>query len=143
MNRGRVVGCLLLASVLAAACGDSGPSEPEDTRTLKAAPSFAADIREIFTRRGCAQAGCHAAPIGGDLDLSSNPHGNLVNTDAAGVAGLLRVKPGDVQNSYLVIKLEGTDPRMAGDRMPSGLPPLDAIDLGNIRNWIANGAPNN
>jgi hypothetical protein len=51
----------------------------------------------------------------------------------------LRVAPGDAQDSYLVIKLEGR--QAAGSRMPLTGCCLDDIDIGNIRKWIDNGAP--
>ena len=52
-----------------------------------------------------------------------------------------RAIPGDAANSYLVIKLEGT--QSVGSRMPIGGSALDNIDLTNIKNWINNGAENN
>jgi hypothetical protein len=55
--------------------------------------------------------------------------------------GFLRVEPGDPDNSYVVIKLEGR--QNVGARMPLGGAPMDGIDLENIRNWIAAGAQNN
>jgi len=64
----------------------------------------------------------------------------LVNIPAQGESRV-RVVPGDPQNSYLVIKLEGR--QSFGSRMPEGGTPLDNIDLGNIRNWITQGAKNN
>ncbi len=52
-----------------------------------------------------------------------------------------RVEPGDPDNSYLIHKLEGT--QAVGDRMPQGGPFLDEETIGDIRQWIADGAPNN
>ena len=53
----------------------------------------------------------------------------------------IRVVAGDAVNSYLVMKLEGT--QSVGLQMPRGLGALDNIDLTNIKNWIDNGAANN
>jgi len=111
-------------------------------RTIKRDPSFAADIQEIFGRRRCSDAGCHGAAQTAGLDLrSGNARASLVNVNATTAPQRVRVIPGDAQNSYLVIKLEGR--QTAGDRMPRGLPALDNTDLTNIRNWISQGAKAN
>jgi hypothetical protein len=54
------------------------------------------------------------------------------------VPSILRVAPGDPDNSYLIQKLEGT--ASVGVQMPEGGPPLpqDRIDV--IRQWISDGA---
>ena len=65
----------------------------------------------------------------------------LVNADAWSEPAFKRVLPGDAENSYLVIKLEGR--QLVGLQMPLDADPLDEIDLTNIKNWINNGAPNN
>ena len=59
---------LLLCSFLAA-CGGSDPVGPGgdtggDIRTIKATPAFAADIVEIFIRRGCTAGSCHGGGAG-------------------------------------------------------------------------------
>ncbi len=84
---------------------------------------------------------CHVgagAPRGLRLD-EANSFALLVNVASSEVPGLLRVNPGDPDQSYLVQKIEGT--AAVGGRMPLGGPPLaqDRIDL--VRNWIAAGAP--
>jgi hypothetical protein len=56
---------------------------------------------------------------------------------------LLRVAPGDADNSYMVHKLEG-GPNIVGERMPRGGGPfLTSGQMLVIRKWIADGAPNN
>lgn len=84
---------------------------------------------------------CHlgaTAPRGLRLD-EANSFALLVNVASSEVPGLLRVNPGDPDQSYLVQKIEGT--AAVGGRMPLGGPPLpqDRIDL--VRSWIAAGAP--
>ena len=54
----------------------------------------------------------------------------------------MRVAPGNPDDSYLVIKLEGSS-RMVGQQMPRGRDPLSAEQIGTVRQWIADGAPNN
>ena len=109
---------------------------------IKDNPGFAADIQEIFNRKGCTASSCHGFSPGSEgLDLQvGSSHSNLVNVAAQGTGGETRVIPGDAQNSYLIKKLEG---RGVGARMPLGGTPLDNTDLTNIRNWINQGASNN
>jgi len=89
-------------------------------------------------------ANCHggAAPSKG-LDLSEEEgHEQLVDIPAIQRSALDRVTPGDSDNSYLIIKMEG-GPNMAGRRMPRGLPPRPQEEIDTIRMWIDEGAPNN
>ena len=144
---------LLLCSFLAACGGSDSPTAPDpgntgntggDTRTIKVNPAFAADIVEIFTRRGCTSGSCHGGGAGG-LTLSSNAstsHGNLVGVSSP-TSGEVRVIANDAANSYLVKKLEGTQGSGNGASMPLGGSALDNIDLTNIKNWINTGAANN
>lgn len=135
----RSVSLLLLGAVLVA-CG--GATAPDDGRTVKASPSLAADIQEIFTRRGCTELNCHGDARTEGLDLRAGAAWqHLVQVPATQDSSRFRVQPGDPHNSYLMIKLEGR--QTEGVRMPFGREPLDSIDLTNIRNWIVNGAPNN
>ena len=135
----------LVALGLLAACGgtptDGGGDNGGDTRVIKATPSFALDVQEIFTRRGCTTSNCHGTSMRGGLGLASAAasFADLVNVPSVGNPNIDLVEPSDALNSYLVMKLEGT----AGTLMPQGLAPLDNIDLTNIKNWINNGAPNN
>ena len=119
----------------------NGGSGTTDTRVIKAAPSFATDIQEIFTRRGCATSNCHGTAVSAGLDLrSGSSYANLVDVDATS-ENQVRVVPRNAAQSYLVIKLEGT--QTVGARMPIGGAVLDNIDLTNIKNWINSGAENN
>ena len=52
--------------------------------------------------------------------------------------GLLRVDPGDPDNSYLIQKLEGT--AAVGARMPLGGTALSQADINVVRQWISDGA---
>ena len=83
---------------------------------------------------------CHAgsnAPQGLHLD-AANSYSQLVGVPSAEVPALLRVKPGDPGNSYMVQKLEGH--AALGAQMPFGGPPLSAATLAVIRQWISDGA---
>jgi hypothetical protein len=140
--------CILVGfGLVATACGGDSPTgggtpPPGGGREIKADPSFSSDIVEIFNRTGCSQSSCHGSASQGGLDLrASAAYGELVNVAAEGEPSKTRVIPGDAQNSYLVIKLEGR--QSFGSQMPEGGTPLDNIDLSNVRNWITQGAQNN
>ncbi|TMA37149.1 MAG: hypothetical protein E6J79_11275 [Deltaproteobacteria bacterium] len=99
--------------------------------------------RQIFTPR-CALPTCHAAAQP-PHDLSLQPgdaYTNLVNVVASeSNRSLDRVLPGDVDNSFLVLKLRGTLELGEGERMPRGGPYLDASAMQLITDWVAGGAP--
>jgi hypothetical protein len=96
---------------------------------------------QVFTPR-CAL--CHFGsgnelPFSMDLSNSAASFDNLVNVPSEQVPGLLRVHPGNPDDSYLIHKLEGT--QSVGDRMPQGGPFLDEATIQGIRAWIAAGSP--
>ena len=100
----------------------------------------------VFTPR-CT--GCHdgSQPAGGSLpgamDLrSGNSFSSLVNVASREQGALMRVKPGEPDNSYVIHKLEGAA-GISGARMPFGGPFLDQATIDVVRSWIASGAPNN
>lgn len=87
--------------------------------------------------------GCHVgagAPLGLRLD-AGNSYALLVNVASAQVPTLLRVKPGDPDNSYLVQKIDGR--ATVGGRMPLGRAPLPQASIDLVRSWIAAGAQMN
>jgi len=85
---------------------------------------------------------CHiggGAPEGLQLD-AAHSYNLLVGVPSAERPELLRVKPGDPDNSYLVHKIEGVD--ITGMQMPLMEMPLSQPTIDAIRQWITNGAPN-
>ena len=88
--------------------------------------------------------GCHngnGAALPGSMNLSSAAasFSALVNTESVEVPELLRVNPGDPDNSYLIDKLEGT--QTVGAQMPLFGTPLDQATIDQVREWISAGAP--
>jgi hypothetical protein len=134
------------AALSLAACGDGGTGPNDnggggDTRTIVADPSFGTVIQEIFNRRGCNSGSCHGSSQQAGLDLrTGSSHANLVNVLAT-QSGTMRVIPGNANDSYLIVKVEGR--QTVGQRMPVGGAALDNIDLTNLKNWINQGAQNN
>ncbi len=113
--------------------GLADPSPASRTITVNAAstaPTFASIQSTIFTP-SCI--GCHSGsnpPAG--LNLSAGQSfANLVNVPSTSNPSILRVAPGNPDNSYLVIQLQ------SGHRSR----PQSDIDM--IRAWILAGAPNN
>jgi uncharacterized protein (TIGR03118 family) len=93
--------------------------------------------------------GCHNGsnpPNGalpGSMNLTAgNSFAALVNVASQQQAALMRVKPGDPANSYIIHKLEGAA-GITGSRMPFGGPFLDQATIDQIKSWITSGAPNN
>jgi len=83
---------------------------------------------------------CHAganAPQGLRLD-APNSFINLVGIRSRENGSVLRVAPGEPNNSYLVRKLEGT--ASVGERMPLGGPPIPQPTIDFVRQWITDGA---
>ncbi|ETX03504.1 MAG: hypothetical protein ETSY2_33275 [Candidatus Entotheonella gemina] len=80
---------------------------------------------------------CHSgpsAPEGLILDTDAT-HDMLVDEPSAQVTMLLRVEPGNSDNSYLIHKLEGRD-GIVGAQMPRGGPPLSQEMISDVRAWI-------
>jgi len=88
---------------------------------------------------------CHigaGAPQGLRLDSEQNAFDFLVNVAANQMPWLLRVEPGNPDDSYVVHKVEG-GPNIVGGRMPLGRTPLTTTQISMLRDWISNGAPRN
>jgi Bacterial Ig-like domain len=87
---------------------------------------------------------CHigaSAPEGLQLD-AAHSYNLLVGVPSAENPSLLRVKPGDPDNSYMVRKIEGPTAGIIGMQMPLGENPLSPATIAAIRQWVTNGAPN-
>src|ERR1700722_12239057 len=86
---------------------------------------------------------CHigaSAPEGLQLD-AAHSYNLLVGVPSNEQPGVLRVKPGDPDDSYVVRKIEG-EAGISGGQMPLGETPLPQGTIDAIRQWITNGAPN-
>ena len=84
---------------------------------------------------------CHigaSAPQGLQLD-SAHSYSLLVGVPSNEKPTLLRVKPGDPDNSYMLQKLEDAA-GIVGRQMPLNQQPLPQATQAAIRQWIANGA---
>src|SRR5918912_2273657 len=101
----------IVALALALACADfDAPEDPAFglPNVVVANPSFARDVQPIFAAR-CATSGCHSATrqqSGLALFSDSASYVNLVNHQSVSSSTrLLRVAPGDADNSWLVRRI--------------------------------------
>ncbi len=145
MRRLWMPGLICLLAIALGACGEevAGPLPIlERVEAIQGDPSFSRVIQEIFNRRGCAASACHGSKRRAGLDLrAGNARANLVDVPSTQTPAVARVIPRDLLQSYLMVKVEGR--QTVGGQMPLDWPPLDDIDLGNLRNWIAQGAKAN
>jgi len=116
----------------------SAPDQRMVTVTAAATATLSMIQSQIFTPR-CS--GCHPPNQGLDLE-AGNAFGSIVNVSSSEQPSLLRVKPGDPDNSYLYKKVLGAA-GISGSRMPQGGPFLTSTQLQLIRDWILAGAQNN
>lgn len=125
---------LLIIIMTMISCGEL--KELESTDPVQFVPS---DVQSVLTSN-CAIAGCHVgASSAHQLDLSEWPaYALIVNVPSLENPDLMRVKPSDPENSYLVRKVEGNN--ITGERMPLGGPYLSQTEISLIRQWIWNGA---
>jgi hypothetical protein len=85
---------------------------------------------------------CHigaSAPEGLQLD-AAHSYNLLVGVPSVEEPNLLRVNPGNPDQSYMVLKIEGAS-GIEGGQMPLGETPLPQDTINAIRQWISNGAP--
>ena len=120
---------------------DSAPPECKIEPTI-------GSLEEKYFEVGCTFGSCHSVQEHkGDLVLTSGQAWDqLVNMPAMNPAaaglGLVRVVPGDPDQSFLIQKVEGPA-ASHGDLMPPGAKkPIDpSCRIAMLRAWIASGAP--
>ena len=144
----------ILAAALLAACGSGETGGVADSTGTACAPGVAgtisagaaleptlASIQDNVFTPSCTISGCHGGAVAADLRLESGASaGNLISIASSQNPSLIRVIPGDPDNSLLIQKLECDSPPV-GARMPLGGPYFDQETIDVIRQWIANGAP--
>jgi hypothetical protein len=132
------LGAAAAASAFAMSCGSGdGPPSMGGGMPPVLEATFDSIQTNVFDARCIA---CHigaGAPAGLRLD-DANSYALLVGIASEQEPSLLRVEPGDPDNSYLIRKLEGT--AGSGEQMPLDGAPLSQSEIAVIRQWISDGA---
>lgn len=108
-------------------------------------PVHLTEIQDAIFSPRCAIPTCHegANPAGNLSLVAEDAFDQLVNVapdiEAARLAGMLRVAPGEPERSFLLAKVQEPPPGQ-GSRMPLTGDPLPDDDMELIRRWIAGGA---
>lgn len=115
---------------------------PNEEPDPGAVPETFQDIQTMIFDPMCA-AQCHtggAAPKGLTLEAGRSVR-SLVGVPSVEVPDLVRVAPGQPEDSYLIVKVEPSHPRRIGARMPRTGPPfLSTVQIGALKRWIRAGA---
>ncbi|MEZ4699596.1 MAG: hypothetical protein R2834_04645 [Rhodothermales bacterium] len=113
-----------------------GPDPNNQTATFT-------DIQNTIFTTSCALSGCHAgaSPQQGMNLSAGQAYANIVNVPSNENPQMNRITPNDPDNSYLFLKISGTN--ISGSRMPLGGSPLSDDKIAMVREWIEDGAPNN
>ena len=140
------VGVLVLAAMFGACADFEGVVTPTGglPDVVVESPQFQRDIVPIFERR-CGIGGCHSelSHQAGLVLTPSAAHAALLNKPAQTRPGEILVRPGNADNSWLVIAIRDDDARRLGlARMPLGSGPLTPNQIQTIVNWVNRGAPN-
>lgn len=113
--------------------------EPPPPQVVLGVPD---SIQQIFTAN-CALPQCHAGPTpqqGQDLSDAVTSYNLIVGVASHEKPAILRIAPGDSANSYMVMKLRGTQGAGGGQPMPLGAFPLDPALVIKIAAWAQQGA---
>lgn len=128
-----------------AGCADfEGVTSSSNADTVVVAAEFQRDVRPILELR-CGIGGCHskAAHQAGLVLTPDSAYKALVNQPSRTRGGQVLVRPGDADNSWMVIAIGDDAARRLGlARMPLGSGPLTPNQIQTIVNWVNRGAPN-
>ncbi len=104
--------------------------------------SFGNNVVPILSNH-CAITGCHVpgSPPNGLVMIPSQAYQDLVGVTVVEDSSYVRVDPGDAADSYIYLKITGTQP--VGVRMPATGLYLSPTDIATIASWINQGALNN
>lgn len=86
----------------------------------------------------CITAGCHVGttPLMGLKLTEDEFYARTVNQNSTEKPELIRIKPGEPDSSYLVMKILGS-PGIIGSRMPFGKDPLTDEEIATIVRWVS------
>ena len=138
----------VLTLVLAAAACEDVTVHPA-VRSISApiaTPSFSRDIAPILEETCASSGACHGGSspqLGMSLSLG-RAYASLVNVPSSTVPGMMRVRPGLPDSSFM-FRVLSTDQtyRLGFYRMPLTEVPMPQPVVETIRNWILQGANDN
>ncbi len=112
--------------------GPSASAEAQESSELEST------VIRIF-RENCTLAGCHSGstPMMGLKLTEDEFYARTVNQPSLEMPAMMRVKPGEPDNSYLVKKIIGAE-GIIGSRMPFGRDPLTSEEVAAVVDWIKN-----
>lgn len=131
---------LVMASPLVVGC-DGGSESESESGDAGGSPTFDADIAPILVET-CVFEACHDAEVTDTVVLEADvAYDNLINMPSKAF-GIDYVKPGNIDESYLWLKLDNrfTEVGGLGNQMPIGVT-LSGADKALIEEWIESGAP--
>lgn len=137
-----VPGLLMFLSACGAGSGeglDQNGNPSDNSESIALADNFNSIQANIFTP-SCAVSGCHSgtAPQAGMSLESGKSFVSIVNQASTEVPSLLRIEPGNSDDSYLLRKLRGI--ASVGAQMPRNAAPLTSAKIEALRSWIDKGA---
>ncbi|MBX3188187.1 MAG: hypothetical protein KF819_14290 [Labilithrix sp.] len=143
----KLAGLVAAGLIVASSSSCSSDPEPEEAPPAK----FKADVLPIL-RTSCALTACHGS-ASSNLGIHLPEDAALVYKELQKVSptanGVKFVVPGDPENSYFMLKIDGTQGKVGakcangtcGDQMPPRPDPLlSARRRDVVRRWIAAGA---
>ncbi len=132
-------GALAALSLVLCACAEDG-SELDVLTDGGLQPTLASLQADVF---GAICAECHFPNGSGPmpLDTEQNTYDSLVNVQSFELPQLLRVAPGDPENSYVIWKVEGRSTIVFNPMPPPPRPRLSQAQIDAIAAWIESGAP--
>jgi hypothetical protein len=137
----RAMVAVMLALSLAACSQEGDQKAAIQPETTTATSFFRSDIAPLLASR-CAT--CHlTGQEAGNMSLIPDKAiATLVGVKSVEARSLTRVVPGKPDDSYLVMKLEGTHIEHGGTgaTMPFGALPLSKEEIARVRQWISEGA---
>jgi hypothetical protein len=140
MKKIKKIGFISLFFLFLAGCSSDSPLEPENQNPpANIKLSKFSNLQQNVLTNSCAVSGCHSLPNPrASLILTAgNAYGNLVNVSSIQMQSMLRVKPDDSNNSWLMKKLRAQGTTVMP---PNGQLSVAVID--SIAKWIDQGAAN-
>jgi hypothetical protein len=145
--RRRTLAVAAAGAALVAACSDLRMTTAVNTIEVAIAdPSWRFDIAPVLNETCASSGACHggANPANGMNLEAGQSYANVVNVASVAFPQFMRVRPGQPDSSFLYL---ATSPvvaeRQGYFRMPLTEYPLPDPVRQTIRNWIADGAPDN